>query len=122
MTDQASSNQHEVRRPLPVTIVSGMKVYDVSDITGGEIVGTTQQYCIYRLAETGTLCVANWREVALGNVCPADPLLPSDVTANDRRNASATVLRELLELQHLTGQLTPAQQTVLDELVADLVK
>lgn len=119
---ETSCNQLAIRRPLPVTIVSGMKVYDVSDISGGKVVGITQQYCIYRRAESGNLCVANWREVALGNICPADPLLPGDVTVNDRLNASATVLRELLELQHLAGGLTAAQQAVLDELVADLVR
>src|SRR5690349_17550195 len=116
MTDQAPFDQSAIRRPLPVTIVPGMSAYDVTGVPSGEVLGITQQYCIYRLAETGGLCVANWRELALGNVCPADPLLSRDVTKNDKLNASATVLRELLGLQQLT-ELTAAQKAALDELV-----
>ena len=106
------------RRPLPVTITPGMPVVDINDGIPGTIVGITQAYCIYRLPETETLVVATWRDIALGNVCPADALLPADVTANDRRNAQATVLRELLALQQFG--LSAAQTTVLDELVTEL--
>ena len=106
-------------RPLPVTIVRGMLVHEACDGTAGIVVGITQAYCIYRVASSDQLCVANWRDVALGNVCPADPLLPTDVTENDRRNASATVLGELLSLQQFCP-LTPAQAATLDELIAFL--
>ena len=68
--------------------------------------------------ETDALLVANWRDVALGNVCPADPLLSSDVTENDRQNASATLLRELLALKQFG--LTPTQTAAHDELIAYL--
>jgi hypothetical protein len=76
-----------------------MPVVDINDGIPGAIVGITQAYCIYRLFESESLIVASWQEIALGNVCPADPLLPADVTENDRRNAQAALLRELLALQ-----------------------
>ena len=50
--------------------------------------------------------------------CAADPLLPADVTENDRRNASTTVLRELLGLKQFG--LSPAQTALHDELIHDL--
>ena len=120
MTDTSSYQP----RPLPVTIVPGRHVFDVSDCPSGTVAGITQAYCLYRLADTETenetLCVAAWRDIALGNICPAGLLLPADVTENDRRNASATALRELLQLKQF-GQLTPAQKAALDELMASLL-
>jgi hypothetical protein len=59
-----------------------------------------------------------WRDVVLGNLCPADALLPADVTESDRRNAQAAVLREMLALRQFG--LTTVQTTVLDELFANL--
>lgn len=106
------------RRPLPVTIVVGMPVVEVTNYGTGSIAGMTQAYCIYRLAENDSLVVASWRDIALGNVCPAEPLLPTDVTENDRRNAGACVLRELLALQQFG--LTPMQAAIRDELIAAL--
>jgi hypothetical protein len=81
-------------------------------------VGFTQAYCIYRISDSDALVVADWRDVALGDVCPAEPLLPADVSENDRRNASATVLRELLGLKQFG--LTARQSAALEELVAEL--
>ena len=95
----------------------GMTVHEACDGTAGTVVGITQAYCVYRVADGRQLCVAHWRDLALGNICPAEPLLPAEVSENDRRNASATVLRELLSLERL-GSLTPAQQAVLEELIA----
>ena len=106
------------RKPLPVTITPGMLVVDINDGIPGTIVGITQAYCIYRLPETETLVVAAWRDLALGNVCPADPLLPANVTESDRCNAQATVLRELLALQQFG--LSAEQSTVLNELISKL--
>ena len=106
-------------RLLPITIVPGMTVVAIPDGTPGVVAGITQAYCIYRLADGDTLCVASWRELAIGGVCPAAPLLPQDVEENDRRNAAACVLSALLGLQQL-GPLTAAQQSVLDELIAHL--
>jgi hypothetical protein len=106
------------RRALPVTITAGMPVMEISDAMPATIVGFTQAFCIYRINETGTLAVAKWRDVALGDVCPAEPLLPIGVTENDRRNTGATVLRQLLALKQFG--LTAAQTATLDELVAIL--
>ncbi len=118
MPDTPSDLAPTVRRPLPVTTTPDMPVIDINDGISGTIFGITQEYCIYCFAETDGLAVARWREVALGNVCPAEPLLPADVTQRDSDNARAAVLRELLALHHFG--LTAAQTTVLDELVADL--
>ena len=120
LSDQAEliSAAEPQHRPLAVTIVPGMSVVDMASDGAGTIVGITQAFCIYRLAETDSLLVANWRDVALGNVCPAEPLLPPDVTENDRKNGSATVLRELLALKQFG--LTPTQTTAHDELIAYL--
>jgi hypothetical protein len=95
-----------------------MPVIEVTDGIFGTIVGITQAFCLYRLNDTDALCVAAWPEIALSNICPAAPLLPTNVTENDRRNAGAGVLRELLALQQFG--LTTAQQEALDELVAEL--
>lgn len=108
-----------LRRPLPVTIVRGSPVYETCDGTAGIVVGFAQAYCIYRAMDGDQMRVAHWRELALGNICPAEPLLPTSVCENDRRNANATVLRELLLLERL-GPLTPAQTAVCEELVAYL--
>jgi hypothetical protein len=110
------STKGQPQRPLlPVTIVPGMEVYDAAEGPAGHVVAITQAYCLYRPAESEGLCVAHWRDVALGNVCPADPLLPADVGENDVRNAAATAIRELLALQQVTD-LTPAQSEALVEL------
>ena len=106
------------RRPLPVTITPGMPVVEIDDGMPGVVAGITQAYCIYRLPEREALIVAPWPDIALGNICPADPLLPTDVTDNDRRNGQAAVLRELLALQQFG--LSEAQRAVLDELIAEL--
>ena len=120
MTDQSSYPVPErPRRPLPVTVVPGMPVVDIVDGTVGSITGITQAYCIHRLTRTNRLQVANWRDMALGNICPAEPLLPDDVAENDRRNARATLLRELLALEQV-GPLTAHQKIVYDELLSDL--
>ena len=65
--------------------------------------------------DTGPFGVARWSDMAVGNVCPAEVLLPADVAENDRRNSCARVLRELLALEAFG--LTPVQQAVYDELV-----
>lgn len=121
MTHETLNKRSSLRQPLPVTLVPGMRVHDVRDVPAGEVVGITQQFCVYRLADDDRLCVANWRDLALDNICPAAPLLPSDVTVNDRLNASATVLRELLAFQRL-AELSPAQHAAMDELLAVLTR
>ena len=97
MTDSAPEQAAVPYRPLPVAIVPGLQVCVMPDGSPGIITGI-------------------WQDVALGNVCPAPTLLPIDVTENDRRNASATVLRELLALQQV-AELTPDQTTTLEGLV-----
>ena len=87
------------RRALPVTITAGMPMVEIADAVPATIVGITQEYCIHQIAESDTLAVSHWRDVALGNVCPAEPLLSADVTERDRDNARASLLRELLALQ-----------------------
>jgi hypothetical protein len=99
-------------------MTAGMRVMEISDAMPATIVGFTQAFCIYRITGNGALAVANWRDVALGNVCPAELLLPAHVAENDQQNASATVLRELLALEQFG--LTAAQTATLDELVAIL--
>jgi hypothetical protein len=91
----------------------------MSDGTPGHIAGISQAFCIYRLVDAETLCVANWRDIAIGNICPAPSLLPATVSENDGRNGSATVLRELLAL-HQVAPLTSAQKATLEELVCFL--
>ena len=105
-----------VHRPLPVTITSGMPVVSLDDSPPGRIVGITRSYCIYRAAGMDSVTVAPWREVALGNVCPAHALLPSDIGENDRLNASATVLRELSELKRV-AKLSASQSAAYQELL-----
>lgn len=75
-------------RPLQVAVAQGMLVCEMGDGTPGDIVGITEAFCIYRLHDIETLCVANWREIAVSNICPASTLLATDVNENDRRNAS----------------------------------
>lgn len=116
MSELSSYHPH----PLPVTIVTGMPVFDITDCPAGTIAAITQSYCVYRLAQSETVCVARWRDIALGNVCPAAPLLSADVTANDRRNAQATLLAELLQLQRVAA-LTAVQTSALEELRAELL-
>ena len=103
---------------LPVTLVVGMPVIEVDDGMLATIVGYTEAYCLYRTRDTEALAVAPWRDIALINVRPAAPLLPADVAENDRRNASAAVLRELLALDQFG--LTATQTVALSELVAQL--
>jgi hypothetical protein len=103
---------------MPVTITPGMPVVEIDAGEPGEIVGYTQAFCIYRISESDALVVADWRDVALGDICPAEPLLPADVSENDRRNASAAVLRELLRLKQFV--LTATQTAALEELAAEL--
>ncbi len=102
-------------RQLQVAVAVGMPVCELGDGMPGIVVGITEAYCIYRIDATETLCVRRWREIGLGNICPAPTLLPTDVNVNDRHNASATLLRELLALEHVAS-LTTAQQTTLCEL------
>ncbi|MEO8493891.1 MAG: hypothetical protein ABI614_02395 [Planctomycetota bacterium] len=111
-----SPHQTPKHRPLQVAVVRGMTVCEVGDGTRSSIVGITEAFCIYRLHDIETLCVTRWREIALSNICPASVLLPTDVDENDRRNASATLLRELLGLERV-ATLTPTQQTTREELL-----
>ncbi len=119
MTRSPADEPEPPRRTLQVPIVRGMPVHEICDGTEGTVVGVTQAYCVYRMKDGQFLCVTRWQDLALGHVCPAEPLLPTDVPENDRRNAAATVLRELLFLERL-GPLTPAQASVRDELTAYL--
>ena len=52
MTDPVTAISPLPRRPLPVTIVPGMLVYEVTDIPSGEIVAITQAYCLYQHADS----------------------------------------------------------------------
>ena len=115
------SNGVPKHHPLQVAIMPGMPVCEMAHGVPGNIVGITQAFCVYRLADTETLCVSNWRDIALGNVCPAPSLLSPDVTENDQRNASAALLRELLGLEHV-ATLTSAQQAAMDELIEFLCR
>ncbi|MCA9124752.1 MAG: hypothetical protein H6822_01890 [Planctomycetaceae bacterium] len=114
-SDKPDSSSEHRRHPLPITIVPGMQVVDMTGFVAGTIGGFTQAFCIYNIESHDNLSVANWRDVAIGPVCPAEPLLPTDVTENDRRNASATVLRELLSLKQFG--LSPMQTAIYDELI-----
>ena len=96
-----------------------MPVVILEDCPAGRIIGITQAHCIFRLTAPDMITVAPWSEVALGNVCPSHALLPSDVQVNDRLNASATVLRELLKLRQ-ASRLTDLQSNACQELLAEL--
>ena len=115
------SNSVPKHHLLQVAIMPGMPVCEMAHGVPGNIVGITQAFCVYRLADTETLCVSNCRDIALGNVCPAPSLLSPDVTENDQLNASAALLRELLELEHV-ATLTSAQQAAMDELIEFLCR
>ena len=104
--------------PMPVTILAGMPVVEASDGTSGTVLGITEACCVYRVDSTGSVAVSPWHNMALSNICPASPLLPSDTTERDRRNASVGVLRELLALRQLG--LTETQQAAIDELIREL--
>jgi hypothetical protein len=82
----------------------------------GTVVGFTQAYCIYRADGVSELSVAPWHELALANICPADPLLPQDLAEVDRANAHAALLRELLATK--PWGLTATQTAALAELTA----
>jgi hypothetical protein len=97
-----------------------MSVIPIDDVPVSTIVGVTQSYCVHQLADASHLLVSSWRDLALANICPADPLLPNDVRENDHRNASATVLRELLALERI-GSLTSDQQATRDSLIGYLI-
>ncbi|MCB9923069.1 MAG: hypothetical protein H6822_12870 [Planctomycetaceae bacterium] len=111
-----STNQLRRHHPLPVAVAHGMTVCEVGDSTPGTIVGITEAFCIYHLDCLESLCVANWRDIALSSICPASTLLPTDVNENDRRNARATLLRELVGLQRI-ATLTPTQRATSEELI-----
>jgi hypothetical protein len=96
-----------------------MTVVPIEDVDVGTVVGITETFCVYGLSETNSLQVSSWRDLALGNICPASPLLPIDVKENDHRNASATVLRELLALGRISD-LTPQQRAVVDGILGYL--
>jgi hypothetical protein len=107
-----------MRPPLPVTIVPGMPICEIWSGTLATVVAFTEAYCIYRAEGASELSVAPWREVALANVCPADPLLPRDLTEIDRDNARAALLRELLAAKPFG--LTETQAAALAELTTML--
>jgi hypothetical protein len=106
---------HNHRSLLPVTIAPGMLVVDVADARPSSIVAFTEAYCLYRSGETSALTVAPWRELALADICPAAPLLPTDVRQRDEHNLRAVVLRELLALEEFG--LTAAEAAARDELM-----
>ena len=103
---------------LPITITRGMPVVNWSDNSAGTIAGITETFCIYHLDGSNGLWVAAWRELAVGNLCPAAPLLSDDLEEIDRRNASATLLRELIGMDEFG--LTAHQTATRDELIAYL--
>jgi hypothetical protein len=115
----AGSSPGTGNSPLPVTLVPGMTVVPLEGAAVGTVVGITQAYCVYRLVGTDGLQVSSWRDLALANICPAAPLLPNEVRENDHRNASATVLRELLALGRVSS-LTPEQRAVVEGLLGYL--
>lgn len=84
----------------------------------GTVVGFTQAYCIYRTDEVSELSVTQWRELALANICPADPLLPQDLAEVDRANTRAALLREFLAAEPFG--LTATQAAAPAELTAIL--
>ena len=105
-------------RALPVTITRGMFVVDHKNAGVGFVAGFTESFCIYRISGLGTLAVAEWKDIALGDIRPADPLLPMDVAERDRRNWSATVLREMIGLKQF--EFTEPQDQTFQELVGYL--
>ena len=98
-------------------VVPGMRVANWTHHPTGHVVGVCQNYCVYRL-ENGHLCVANWRDLAIAGLHPAPQVLPADVEGNDKRNASAVLLKELLYAEQFGWSET--QRMLRDELVAYL--
>ena len=96
-----------------------MTVVPIEDADVGSVVGITEAYCVYQLADTNGLQVSSWRELALTNICPAAVLLPNDVKENDHRNAIAAVLRELLALERISS-LAREQRAVVDGILGYL--
>lgn len=108
----------EMRSPLPIVVTRGMRVYETWTGTIAEVVGFTQMYCLYKTAGATEVSVAPWSEVALANICPADAVLPRDMTEIDRANARAALLREFLVAR--AYGLSAAQETALLELESAL--
>ena len=102
-------------KPLPITIQPGMIVVSLEGNRPGAIKGITQGYCVYSFDDQN-VSVEPWKNLAVANVCPAAPLLPSTVSDNDRLNAAACVLRELSLLKSLS-ELTPRQTAAMEELL-----
>jgi hypothetical protein len=100
---------------LPVTIAPGMLIYETWSSTRASVVAFTQAYCIYRANGTSELSVAPWHELALANICPADPLPPQYIAETDLANARAALLREFLAAKSFG--LTASQAVALDELI-----
>ena len=78
-------------------LVDGAVIFARDMGVSEEVIGLTLIAFGTSLPELAASVVAAYRghaDVALGNVCPAEPLLPADVAENDRRNASAAVLGE----------------------------
>lgn len=90
-----------------------MSVVDAADALAAEIVGSTEAYCVCRFAGSRALAVRPWREIALGNICPADVPLSAEVDENNWQNALAIVLRDLLLLEQFG--LTERQSAALNE-------
>ena len=114
------SSEPSYRALLPITIVPGTRVHNWVDESAGTVVGVCRDYCICQLDQSEDLWVGNWRDLAVGGLCPARQLLPADVTENDLRNASAVLLKELLNVRQFGWSDT---QTVLhEELVESLCR
>jgi hypothetical protein len=82
------------------------------------VLGVTEGFCIYRVDATDSVAVSPWHNLALANICPAQPLLPADATESDRQTAQAATLHELLTLQQFG--LSDKQQAAMTELIAEL--
>ena len=59
--------------------------------------------------------VVDWRDLAVAGLCPSPQLLPSAVEENDRRDANAVLLRELLNVEQFGWSET--QCLLRDQLV-----
>ena len=95
----------------------GMRVANWKHHSTGRVIGVCMDYCIYRL-ENDHMCVDNWRDLAVAGLRPGPQVLPTDVTENDKRNASAILLKELLYAEQFGWSET--QRVLRDELVTYL--
>jgi|GEM_PF-1197709 len=102
---------------LRLEIAPGTPVYDTRHATAGQAVGVTNGYCLFQVDSQETknsFSVTPWRDLAIGNIGPAQHLLPADPDQRDRLDTYAVLFRELTSVH--PDDMFPALVKTLQEL------